>query len=212
MDEIILRWINGKRNFTVGVLLYQQFGANEDKKKLFAAGKNAISEAALLNALQLLLEEKEIVIPKEAQVKFEAMPDGDDQVFKSFKDAWLPLFSEMNLKRHRLDQYLEDTSREAEIKRAELAKDILYLEQQCMAVWAKRDFYSKHGHLPNKSIESEVVVDEFKAAKQIERTKTYIRQYRKKVRDNPGNPNHAAKLLQFEKELTELQNRYENRI
>lgn len=208
MNELIIRWLNGKRNYTVGTLLYQQFGSNDDKKKLFSAGKNAISEAALLKALQLLLEEKEIIIPAAVQQQFDPMPDGDDAVMKSFKDAWMPFYTEMNLKRHRLDQYLEDTSRQAEIERAKMAKDILHLEQQCMAIWAKRDFYVKHGHLPGKSIESEVIVDEFEAAKTIERTKTYIRQYRKKCKDEPGNNNHAAKLLQYQNQLKELQELY----
>jgi len=211
MNELIIRWLNGKRNYTIGTLLYNQYGSNDTKKKLFAAGKNAVSEAALLNALQLLLEEKEIIIPAEVQQHFDVMPDGSDAVEKSFKDKWMPMYTEMNVKRHRLDQYLEDTSRDAEIKRAELARDILNLEQQCMAIWAQRDFYIKHGHLPGKNIESEVVVDEFKAAHSINNVKNYIRTYRKKVKDNPGNANHAAKLLEYENKLKELKEQYAHR-
>ncbi len=206
MTELILRWLNGKRNYTVGRLLYQQFGSDEVKNKLFASGKTTVTEQSLLLALQKLLAGNEPAPAKEIISYIQPMPEiQDDQVLKALRAQWLPFYTEMNLKRHRLQLLVNEQGSAAQKKRAELAGDILNLEQKCMAVWAKRDHYEQYGTLPGKETEEkDVIVDPAAVKLQVTRLQSYIRSYKSKVNKNPGDDKSAAKLKQFTEELKQL--------
>lgn len=208
MKQLILRWLNGRRNYTVGKLLYDQYGSNEDKKALFSTGKTPLTDGELLTALQNLLTEDELPVAKEVDQPFEQMPDDKDAVLAAIKAEWLPHYTEMNYKRHQLDPLLSIDTPDAELRRALLAKDILMLEQKCQTIWAKRDYYLQHKKLPGISTDKEVVVADFKAARRIESVKTYIRQYRKKVKDNPADARAVMHLNRFNNELEQLQQLY----
>lgn len=205
MKQLILQWLNGKRNYTVGSMLYNQFGINEEKKALFATGKSALTEKELLKCLQQLLNDEEAVLPKQNIEHYAVMPDESDPVLVALKAEWMPFYTEMNYKRHALDPLLNDENDAAMVKRATLAKDIIALHKKCKAVWLKRDYYVQHGQLPGASINKEVVIDDFEAAKRIENLKTYIRQYRAKLTKRPGDAKAAASLERFKNELTQLQ-------
>jgi hypothetical protein len=206
MKELIINWLNGKRNYTVGKLLYMQFGSDNNKKKLFETAKSALTESELLKTLQNLLVEDEIIVRKEDVQPYEPMPEEKkDDVLMALRSEWMPFYTEMNYLRHSLDPLLDDDSSAAEIKRATIAQKILTLEKKCRAVWAKRDYYLQHRKLPGISTTKEIVVDGFKAAKQIENIKTYIRQYRKKVKDNPSNSRAVFHLQRFQTELKQLE-------
>ena len=205
MKQLIQNWLNGKRNFTAGKLLYNQFGNDQKLKDLFSQGRSAYSEERLLNALKELAADLHKPQTDDYRpVMNEIMPDVPDKVLTALKNEWMPFYTEMNLKRHRIDHYLDDESEAAEIIRGKLAFEILDLEQKCMAVWAKKMYYEKHGRLPGKGLDREIVIDQFKAAERMKNLKIYVTRYKNYCSKDPGNARHAAKLKDYEKELAKL--------
>ena len=203
-NELLVKWLNGKRNYTVGMVLYGQFGNDESIIKQLAAGKNNYSEKLLLDKINALAEGEETKVTGPVVSNYEVMPDDTDKVLQSLKDKWMPMFTEMNYKRHALDKLLDDTFETSGIKRGQLAMEILNLEKNCIHVWQDRDYYLKHKTLPGVSINEEKVIDPFLAAKRIELLKIYVRRYKNILKKAPGNPEAAQLLKQYEDELTQL--------
>lgn len=202
MKDFINKWLAGKRNYLYGTILYQKYGADEALKKLFQNRTN-YTEAKLLECLQQLVSD-EVIAPAPI-VSTAVMPDSTDKTEQALKDQWMPLYTKMNYLRHQLDIHLDDLSEDADIARGRLAKDILQLEKDCMAIWMQRNFYRAHGNLPGKSSEEkEPVIDDFKAGRRIETLKIYLRRYKGYLAKEPGNANHAEKLKQYEKEFNQL--------
>lgn len=210
MNELITRWLNGLRNYTAGALLYRQFGNDDQKKQLLATGKTKLTEEALLKAMQQLVMQKELPVKQAEVINFmQPMPEAKDKVLNALRSEWMPFYTEMNLKRHRLWELIDDESKEALVKRATLANEILKLEQQCIAVWSKRKHYSDHGNLPGRTKkQQDIIVDPVSAKLQIIKVQSYIRSYKSKLNKAPGNANFAAKLKQYEAELKSLKKQH----
>jgi hypothetical protein len=206
MEKLFINWLNGKRSYIVGTILYKQYGTDESLKKLFATGNTDYTAKILLQTIQQIVNNPESIPTKKDNIIAitDPMPDSKDSVLMALKDEWMPLYSEMNYKRHELDKYLDDETDSAYVKRAQLALDILTLEQQCMAIWAKRDHYVKYNVLPGKSTDDEIVVDPFQSAKRIENLKVYIRRYKNEMTKNKANARAAELLNQYTSELNKL--------
>lgn len=206
MKQLLINWMNSGRSYIVGSILYDKFGHDESVKKLLKTGKSQYTEKALLSAIQSMLKDdspkKES--PIEITSGMEKMPESDDNVLQALRKEWMPAYTEMNYKRHQLDQYLEDETDKAVMQRSALAKSILELEQYCMSVWAKREHYIKYSSLPGTSIEKEVISDPFAAANRISNVKVYIRRYRSELKKNPGNAKAAEMLNHYQQELKQL--------
>lgn len=205
MKELIENWLYGKRSYTYGVILYKQFGTDEQVKKLLDGPKTDYKERRLVELLQeLITADKEPVKPVSVKA-YEAMPETKDVVLTALRSEWMPHYTQMNYKRHELDRYLDEETPEAEVKRGTLAMEIISLEQLCMAVWAKRDHYLQHGCLPGKDIGSQdPVIDRFEAAKRIEQLKIYVRRYKNGLKKSPADSKQAALLNKYINELEKL--------
>lgn len=209
MSELIKKWLNGTRNYTVGTILYNQFGHDEAVKKQLATGKSDYTAKVLLESINKLLNGDEVKTAIEKQLPVhELMPDDADMVLQALKNEWMPLYTQMNYKRHELDKYLEDETDAANTKRGTLAMEILTLEKQCISIWQKRDHYLKHKTLPGKNIDTEPVIGKFEAANRISNLKIYVRRYKNILSRLPGDANAAQLLNTYEKELKHLQDEH----
>jgi len=210
MKELIENWLSGRRSYTYGAILYNKFGSDEKLKDLFSRPKTDYSQELMVEKLKEIISDASTK-PAAQDFSYEKMPDAADPVLKAMKDEWMPAFTEMNYLRHQLDKWLEDDSKEAQAKRGELALQILTLEKQCMAVWAKRDHYLKHGTLPGKDVgDEEIVIDKFKAGQHLQNLKVYIRRYKGYLKKDPGNAQHALLLKKYEDELDQLKKLHGN--
>lgn len=205
MKQLINNWLSGKRNFTVGAILYKQFGSNDELKELFKKGATDYSTAKLLEALTNLVKEVEQPVIKHTVTTYELMPNGKTDIEQAFKEKWLPIFKEMNFKRHQMHPFIGDDSEEAKVKRGQLAQSILILEKQCMSIWQQRDYFIATGQLPQKTA-PEVkapVIDKFKAAERIANIKVYLRKYKALVKKH-NKPVHIQLLDKYKQELVQL--------
>lgn len=204
---LIQNWLNGNRSFTYGVILYNRFGTDEELKKLFSLGKTDNTEAKLYTALKALSTPAESchAEPVEALRGSAQMPDNNDKVLMQLKQKWMPLYTEMNYKRHELDKYLFLQSKTAQKNRAELARDILQLEKRCMIIWGDRDHYIKFKKLPPADDQQPVVVDPLKKVQRYKNVQGYIRRYNFLLRKDPTNIRNKELLQQFEAEFKQLE-------
>lgn len=205
MKQLIEIWLSGIRNYTAGTILYRQYGTDKDLLHLFDGPKTQYRLQKLADALQQLINpQQEQQQPAQAIVEpYTPMPDApDNDVLTAIKNQWMPLYTEMNYKRHQLDQYLDDESPAAMKMRAKLAMEILINEQKCMAAWQQRDYYLKHRQLPGNDItaDDEPIIDQFKAGKRLQTLQVYIRRYKAKIKYDTANPVYPQKLNQYQKE------------
>ncbi len=205
MNDHIIKWLSGRQNYTIGVVLYNQFGNDEAIKKQLSFGRSEFTDDLLLKSINALLQGEE---PKTAPViinAYDEMPNDVDDVLISFKEKWMPLYTEMNYKRHALDKLLDDDFEKSGVQRGKLAKEILELEQKCIAIWHERDYYCRYKTLPGKSIDDEAIIDPFKAGKRQELLKIYVRRYKNQMAKNPANTEAAQLYKKYSDELTQLQ-------
>jgi hypothetical protein len=215
MKALVKNWFKNGKSWRGGIILLQQMGYDPSVVAQIKAARNNYSMELLHKAMSdLLASGTKPELKREASITLDAMPDDKDQVLQAIKNEWLPKYTQMNILRHRLDPLLDDDGENADIKRGQIALEILELEQQCMAIWAKRDYYLAHGKLPDANGDEEEeapVVDPFEAAKRIENLKIYKRRYRLKVEKDPTDSKAAELLANYSAELDKLLMHYEDR-
>ena len=214
--QIILNWLGGQQNFTVGATLYKTFGTEEAFKNELSEGETPELKVRLSQELQKL-----VIPPEKPQESHKfpqdepptgigqlatgelrpdssEMPGSDDEVLQAIRNEWHPLYQRMNLLRYSLDKYGPDNSPEAIAYRKPLTFEIRQLEKQCNAIWAKRDHYIKEGKLPfGNELKVEIPTEPVELAMLINNIKKSIRTNRKLMKDNPGNPVYAERYNQY---------------
>lgn len=201
--QIIKTWLTGKQNFAVGAIMYRTIGKDQSLKDIFSKGETAASKKLLIQAFERMLqpEQEQPTIPAEAKPDdSEVMPDSFDEVLQSLKTKWTEPYQRMNYLRHQLDKDFDDVnSIEAINYRKSIAFAILQLEQECIKVWKERDYYLKHGKLPNVPETKTFVIpsDPVELANLINSIKKNIRRNRKQLQDNPGDAKYAQLLADY---------------
>lgn len=211
--QIILNWLGGQQNFTVGATLYKTFGTDEAFKEQLSQGESPDIKKRLAEELQQLvrpMKKPEHVLDiavrligkdtdtDNPQPETSEMPLSADEVLQAIRNEWHPLYQRMNLLRYSLDKYGSDNSPEAIEYRKPIAFEIRQLEKECNAIWAKRDYYLKEGKLPFGSEKKfEIPTDPVKLAMLINNIKKSIRTNRKLMKDHPGNPKYAQLYNQY---------------
>jgi len=194
--QVIRNWFAGNKNFHVGKVLYETFGPDENVKKLLNTGKSNFTQQLLEKHLLLVLSK-----PAPAPIRSEValMPESNDSVLKALKAEWMEPYQQMNFKRHALHKFGNTNTNQAINERKQLAFDILELEQQCMLIWEKRDYYLQHGKLPDAKKETafNIPTDPVELGKTIEATKRRIRDWRNKLTTNPSNAKGASELQKY---------------
>lgn len=204
--ELIKNWLSGKRNYFVGAILYKQFGTDQEKKKLFEGKPTLHLQQVLEQSLSELLEKPKVVLqPTPVKKETEEMPASADAVLEALRAEWLPLYQRMNYLRHELDKW-EGNSTEAIKARGPLAFEILNLEQQCMRIWERREYYLKNGTLPEVKPQktTEIPQDPVELGKKLETLKRNIRRNKAKAKQHPDNPSYPLLVKQHEEELQQI--------
>jgi small-conductance mechanosensitive channel len=204
---LIDRWIKGNQNFIVGKNLYDTYGTDKNLKALFARGETPFAKQKLHEALKLLVKAEKKPVAKPAVIAATEMPKATDEVLIAIEQQWQPLYQEMNLLRHKLDEFGDDNTVLVRAKRNEYAQKILDLEQQCMALWNKRDYYEQHGQLPEvKEKEEKFIIpeDPVELATLISTLKRYVRRYKKSTKDKPDNPLYPALQKKYQIQLDQI--------
>ena len=178
---LIDRWLGGNKNFYIGKNLYEKYGTNKAIKTLLAKGESAYAFALLIKELSAINEKGErppIVIDKEKAILL-PMPKGGDSILKSLEAEWKPLYAQMNFLRYDMDKYGGDNSVAVRAVCHISCKKIIHLEQECMQIWAKRDYYVKHGRLPDVDVRAFVLpTDPLELARLLATCQRQIRRYR----------------------------------
>ena len=199
--NLIKNWLSGKRNYTVGCILYNRYGNDEELKLLFEKGKTDYTEKKLLECLKEIANPVgALTRPERSTMNHEPFPESSNKIIHSLREQWMPLYTEMNYKRHELDKFLNQKTDAAMRRRAKLAMEILSLEKQCMKIWAQRDHYIEFGRLPAQE-KTEPVVDPAKIVERYKNVQCYIRRYKMYLRKNPNDAKNQALLKQYEDEF-----------
>jgi hypothetical protein len=210
--DTIKNWLNGHRNFIIGRAIYRALISSDDALiKSLDAGYTAHRHQQLIKAMELHINPT-ISHPVNCQkmVTLEPIDDTnlDDQknepvakivvdplVLKSIHNEWQIPYKKMQYCIGQLDQFGTSNKKAAITKRAELAKEILELEQVCMSIWAKRDQYEKTGVLINQSAdELEIPTDPIELATLINKIKKAITNNRLRMQKNPDNPGYIERF------------------
>ena len=203
--QLIENWLKGSRNFITGKILYDKYGADNSLKKLLLQGETPTAKKKLIAALQAIADAGKIPAAEVKADVLSTMPAGSDDVLESIRNEWLPRYQEMNYKRHRLDEYGDRNDKEAIANCKVLCFEILELEQQVMACWAKRDHYLDHGQLPEVKVEKlEIPTDPVKLATLINTLKRNIRRNKQLTQQDKENPKYPALVKKYEQQLQQV--------
>lgn len=216
--ETIRAWLNGAKNYDEGVKLLLEHSRDAKLKRLYTTeGASDFKRGLLQKELQKLLsgavvhqqvvqQEQEKVVQLVAKAH-NGWPSPMDEVVAALHAQWKPLFSEMNALSSRLYDVAK-AGNEAEAGR--MAHRILELDDQCDAIYDKRDFYLEHGKLPHEPTPKGIVTDPAKWPLALQNAQRQLRESRLKVKDDPTNEKKAATLknneakVQYYKEKLKL--------
>jgi hypothetical protein len=209
MDDI-REWLRGPKNYDAGVKLYLAHGRDEKLKKVFREPVSEFKRGKLFEALKQLATntakveakvkiEKEIAIERIAQPE-RKWPKDRDAMLEALHQKWLPKFAEMmNLMSRVYDVALAGEKDVAKkIEAGQMVHRILDLDDECDAIYAKRDYYLKHGAFELEETPIELVVDPIKMPLALANAERYVRQYKNKLKRQPDNVNAAKKLHDYQ--------------
>jgi hypothetical protein len=206
----ITEWLNSERNYSVGVALYAAYGTDALVKSTFDQGHSALRAQRLFNELLLLRNaDAQYNVPDQAKAAKEAvfvaaaaMPEQAVSEHQDpLRNEWMPKYQEMNMLRHKLEQTgaIKD--------RGVMAFRILELEQECMAIWSRRDYRIKTGRdVPEVKEETDVFADNNNILRRIQTLRTYVTKYSKPS----DKKNWPQRLAQYKAELEALGAQYKS--
>lgn len=151
--RLINNWLNGKRNFHVGVCIYKAFLKEDALLQLCNKGYTPFAHEQLTKALQQLKP----VDRRQSSADRENMPEGKDAISAGIHAEWKTLYMRMNYLRHELDKY-QGNYKEMIDARYPIAKEIIALEKELQQLWQKRDYYVINGKLPDAKPEEEIEI------------------------------------------------------
>lgn len=178
---LIDNWLNGKRNFYTGRNILLKYSTNKAIKTLLEKGETPLS-VAIMNKELIAVNDRNVrpstPIDKE-KVLLSIMPKGNDCVMKGLEEEYKPLYAQMNMLRYDLDKYGGDNSLEVRMQCHLNCKQILALEQECMQIWEKRDYYEKHGRLPDVAVKkTKLTTDPLELSILVQSALRQIRRYK----------------------------------
>ena len=206
MDEI-RAWLNDpQRKYKDGARLYLVHGKDHSLRRVFMEAESPFKFKKLHEALRGLLTQKKQVIEKVVAAKEVAIehiskserrwPDNMDPVLKALHTKWKPVFAEMMSLTSRIYEVALQGKTDPAMKEeaGRMAHRILDLDDECDAIYVKRDHYQKYGRLPEDVRPIELVVDPLKMPLALLNSRRYVREYKSKLKKEPDNVNYAKML------------------
>ena len=216
MNQLIDNWIKTGKNYESGRILYSVLGKNEQLKASLAKAKTATLAKELEKALlQIHAGKAEQVASKPKPSAKVPVPSVhvppkqsdkpvNDTVLQAIDAEWKPIYKEMQLFRHKLRQYGNSNAAEHVNERAAWAQKVLDLEQQCLVIWRKRDYYIANGKLPDVQVDKQLPTDPLEIGRRVENLKRYIRREGEKLKKNPANAGAAMRRKEYLDEYQQL--------
>jgi hypothetical protein len=203
--NLISKWLAGKRNYHIGVVLYNHFTKGEKLMWYFAGGPDKFKQQKLEKELQELNKKLIVVSPGiSVDQDTEEMPKSTDPVLLAMRTDWLVPYQKMQYLRHELDRYTRNDKESIAI-RCRLAKEILELEQGCMAVWRRRDHYMKTGKLPEvKDPADDIPTDPLELARLIHSLERNIRRNKALAIKHPGSAVYPLRAHTYQVKLDRI--------
>lgn len=208
--SIIHQWLIGKRGWVAGVALYKLYGSDARLKSALLQGESPFRKQLLANAMSEMVADYEEdttgaeIAPVQKEPEHQAVIVGDKQMEEfavsekedPYRSEWLPPYIEMN----NLCARLRDMPTKEE--RGKAAHKILRLEQICISIWERRDYYSRTGlHMPKPETSGlDIVTNPNVLHKKLGNLRSSISKANTEIRKNPMNAKASARLLKYEGE------------
>lgn len=190
MFEAIREWLNSDRNYGAGVILALRYST--DPKIINCFKEQIQTDFKRKKLVEVLTElykdqpkQQAVVKPQADIIQAKAWPaDNKNEVLASLREQWRPLYGEMsNLQARIHDVALagnHDPSKEMEAY--QMAESIMRLNGQINEIYAKKEYFLKHGKLPDPvvTVKADVSPDQaFMRKKTVER---YLRDLANKLK------------------------------
>lgn len=182
--DSIKQWLNDGQPYYVGVALLATYGSNKGLVEMFDQGPSPYRITQLEKHLRAI-DAPLIITPEDAPiiitVEKKELPETQVHAADPFKDIWQPKYAEMQSLCHRL----EDIATAEE--RGVAAFRILELEQECIRLWAKRDYFFATGLKVDAEDEQAIsVTDKYALMQRLHNLRTYISRTKKKYKATPS--------------------------
>lgn len=199
--QLIKNWIEGKQNYLVGRVLYDQYGNDIALKRLFHnRGETPYNKERLLQELSAIAINKPsapISAPKLALDPLHSVEPEND-ILKAIDKEWKPIYQRMKFLQGQMISLGTCNLPATMLTAKDFAEEILQLEQQCMLIWNKRDFFIDNGRLPDApAVEPEIPTDPIQLGRFVENCKRQIRRMRNNVKQHPNKPAYAQMLCDW---------------
>lgn len=214
MQEIYA-WLNNP-DYQSGIVLFLQHSRNKRLNNLFRTeAETPYKRQRLIAEMKALLERKEEKQPvtEYNQDTHTSSTNGwppkpiTDVVLLALYDQWKPLYDEMLNLQARIYDVAEQAETGDDVKRlqsCQMAHRICDLDDECDAIYAKRDYYYQHGKLPAAPVQKEVIGDPVKWALELQNLLRYERRYKLLLDKEPGHrlaDKRAQSLQQCREEI-----------
>ena len=209
MDEI-REWLKGPKRYDDGATIYLKFGKDPKLKQVFREPESPFKKKLLESTLKAMLQKRVVQEVKQQEKKKVAIsnvgwpekkwPEERDNTLQALYETWKPKFAEMMSLMSRLyDVALAGQTDEAKKQEAgQMAHKILDLDDECDAIYEKRDHYLQHKSLPAEQPLMELVVDPLKIPLALQNEQRYVRDYKNKLKKELGNLKAAEQLRKHE--------------
>ena len=193
--ELITNWLKGTKNYHVGKAIYATLGHDKHVHALLDGPKTPMAEKALHEGLQKLLSKPNPIVKSTTEEAGVMPTNTNDAVLNALAEEWKKPYGQMKFLQAQLHQHGNKNTAEAIEFRKTKALQILQLEQSCMAVWAKRDYYIKNGLLPDATVPTVAIpTSPIELAKKITSCQREIRLYRGKLAKDPSQAKYVLKV------------------
>jgi len=204
----IQQWLSGKKDWAVGVALYNAHGDHELFKQALKQGKSPYRRERLIELLKKLAD-KQPEAPKVAQepqlkkvvVGKLILPENriaEDQDI--YRGEWLPIYKEMMNLHARMEDMKPD-------ERGKAAHEILRLERTMRYIWWKRDYHLKYKEKIDDEKPTVQVTDANAIRLKLQNARSYRSKVEKLLITQPMNERLLTRLDKYKREIANLEKR-----
>lgn len=188
-NELINLWLNGDRNYKLGVEIYNRFGDNDFLKGILAEGEDDYNHERLIEELKELVktETKTQSITSESQpksqrfdyedVKASELPNAPDEI----KEAILErkrLYFDARDAHSQLKALRNLQGDEMKEKRKQLAKTIIQNFDLIKPLWDTTNFYDEFRRLPEAKQKEEEVQSNYALMDNMQLNELWLKNYK----------------------------------
>jgi hypothetical protein len=185
-NELINLWLNGDRNYKLGVEIYNRFGDNDFLKGILAEGEDDYNRERLIEELKELLKTNDIIAseptPKPQRIDYEdvkasELPNAPSEV-KEARAERKQLYFEARDAHSQLKALRSLSGDEMKEKRKQLAKSILQNFDLIKPLWDFTNFYDEFQRMPEPKQEEEETQSNYALMDNMQLNELWLKQYK----------------------------------